>query len=345
LSQGAVSFCANVAMWLMVLTLIPKVAAGTTPPADLAMLALFTLASFEAVVPLPLAFQSLGETLAAAGRLFSIVDTKPTVAEPETPATEPTGFDISFSNVSFHYHRENALVLKEINLQLPMGRKIAVVGATGSGKSSLINLMLRFWNPSAGTISLGERPIETYSSEQLRSQFAVVPQHPHLFHTTIRENLLLAKPDATAVELEEACQSAQLHEFIQALPDGYDTIVGETGLKLSGGQAKRIAIARALLKSAPILILDEPTEGIDAATEQALMNAVYDTMASRTLLLISHRMTGLEMMDEIIVMEKGEIIERGSLKQLLSAQSRFSQLYALSRTIDQFHEDNLCPLS
>lgn len=334
LSLGAVGLCANLAMWLMVVTLVPWVNAGTTPPADLAMLALFTLASFEAVAPLPLAFQSLGETLAAAGRIFAIVDTVPAVSDTGQSDVTPDRFDIRFGGVEFRYADETPLVLRGIDLQIAAGSKVAVVGATGSGKSSLVNLLLRFWLASAGSITLGGQAIEQYPVERLRGQFAVVPQQPHLFHTTIRQNLLLARPDATDEELAEACRQAQLDDFIQELPEGFDTIVGETGLRLSGGQARRIAIARALLKDAPILILDEPTEGIDVAAGARLMQTLFATLGERTLLMISHSMTGLEQMDAIIVMESGCIIEQGTLSQLLAQGGRFAQLYASSRTID-----------
>lgn len=342
-SQGAVGLCANLAMWLMVLTLIPWVNAGSTPPADLAMLALFTLASFEAVAPLPLAFQSLGETLAAAGRIFAIVDTVPAVRDDGQPELSPGGFDIQFSGVEFRYAADAPPVLRGIDLQVAPGRKVAVVGATGSGKSSLVNLLLRFWPASAGSITLGGQPIERYPLERLRAQFAVVPQQPHLFHTTIRENLLLARPDATDAELAEACRRAQLDSFIEELPEGFDTIVGETGLRLSGGQARRIAIARALLKEAPVLILDEPTEGIDVAAGARLMQTLFATLGERSLLMISHSLTGLERMDEILVVEGGAIIERGTLSQLLARDGRFAQLYASSRILDATLEPESFP--
>ncbi len=334
LSQGVVGLCANLAMWLMVVTLIPWVGAGSMPPADLAMLALFTLASFEAVAPLPLAFQSLGETLAAAARIFAIVDTTPAVSDNGQPDVAPDGFDIRFSGVAFRYSDNAPWVLRDIDLRIAAGSRVAVVGATGSGKSSLVNLLLRFWPASAGSIMLGGEPVEHYPVERLRGQFAVVPQQPHLFHTTIRQNLLLARPDASDAELMEACRKAQLLPFIQALPEGFDTVVGETGLKVSGGQSRRIAIARALLKDAPVLILDEPTEGIDVAAGAQLMQTLFATQGERTLLMISHSMTGLEMMDEIIVMEAGGILERGTLPQLLARGDRFVQLYASSRTVD-----------
>ncbi|NEV60465.1 thiol reductant ABC exporter subunit CydC [Thiorhodococcus minor] len=311
LTQAAVGLCASLSLWVLLWLAIPMVHDGTILPPQLAMLALFTLASFEAVAPLPQAFQLLGRTLAAARRLFAIVDTQPAVPAPSGASPMPRGFDVEIANVSFSYPEANKPALSEISLRVPEGGRAAVIGATGSGKSTLFNLLLRFWAPSAGTIRVGGKDILDFHGDDLRRHIAVVSQHTYLFDATIRENLLIANPEASQGSLEAACRVAQIHDFISELPDGYDTWVGETGVRLSGGQGRRIAVARALLKDAPILLLDEPTEGLDAATERDLMQALGKLMAGRTVLLITHRPAGLDWVDQVLVLDQGRELARG----------------------------------
>lgn len=320
ISQGAVGLAANLALWMLLWLGIPLVSQGRIAPPELAMLALFTLASFEAVAPLPQAFQHLGGTLAAARRLFTIVDAPPAVREPEGPSPAVGRFDLQLVGVWFTYPGGGRPALDGIDLSLPQGRRLAVVGATGAGKSTLINLILRFWEPDRGEIRLGGHPLRAFRGEDLRRRIAVISQRTHLFNASIRENLLLANPSASQGALEQACAAAQIHDFIASLPEGYDTWVGETGVRLSGGQARRIAIARALLKDAPILLLDEPTEGVDAPNEQALMAGMDRLMRGRTVLLITHRRVGLDRMDEIIMLDRGRVIASGSYTDLLGGE-------------------------
>jgi len=326
LSQGALLLCSQLAMWFVLLLAIPAVSASRMAPAELAMLALFTLASFEAVAPLPLAFQSLAETLASARRIFSLVDQAPLVQEPSGPSPQMDSLDIRFKQVGFRYPASRDWVLQDINLELPAGKKLAVIGATGSGKTSLVNLLLRFWETGEGEITLGNQPLNAYHCEDIRRQIAVVSQHGHLFNASIRQNLLLANPEASQARLEQACRTAQIHNFIQSLPQGYDTQLGEAALRLSGGEARRVAIARALLKDAPILVLDEPAEGLDASTETAMLEALYQSVQDKTVLLISHSLKGLSKMDEIVVLDDGRICERGTHAELLQQQGYY---YAL----------------
>jgi len=305
-SQGVLGLCANLSMWTMVVLAVPMVSSHLLAPQQLAMLALFALASFEAVTPLPLVMQTLGESLAAARRIFSLADSLPAVTEPVEPLAMPEYFAYRFRNVSFRYQPDSPEVLHGLSLQLAPGRKLAVVGATGCGKSTLASLLLRFREPTGGSILLNERPLQHYSGEALREHIAALTQQTHLFNTTIRDNLLLACPDADQQAIEEVCKTALIHDFITAQPDGYDTVTGETGVRLSGGQARRVAIARALLKNAPLLILDEPTEGIDPETARQLMLNILARVEYRrqSLLLITHQLQGLERMDEILVMRK-----------------------------------------
>jgi ATP-binding cassette subfamily C protein CydC len=217
-------------------------------------------------------------------------------------------------------------------MDVPEGSRTAIVGATGSGKTTLFNLLLRFWAPDAGEMRLGGAAVADFRGEDLRRHIALVSQQTHLFDASIRENLLLAAPDTPQASLEQACRTAQIHDFIDGLPDGYDTWVGETGVQLSGGQARRIAIARALLRDAPVLLLDEPTEGLDADTEQALMDALHALMAGRTVLMITHRPTALVGMDQVLVMHQGRIAERGTHGELLRG-TLYPQLLGLDAMV------------
>ncbi len=320
LAAGGLSLCAHLALWFAIWLGLPLLHTGSLAPPQLAMLALLALASFEAVAPLPLAFQQLESTLTAARRLFAIVDTQPAAPEPDGPAVSPTGHDLRVRGLCFRYPRAGCPALLDFDLDLPAGKRVAIVGPTGSGKTTVFNLLLRFWLPDAGEIRLGNQPLALLQGEDLRRHLALVSQHTHLFNTSIRENLLLAAPDADAPALEQACRTAQIHEFIASLPDGYETWVGETGVRLSGGQARRIAIARTLLKDAPILLLDEPTEGLDAPTEQALMLAIERAMEGRSTLMITHKPIALARMDEILVLDQGRVIERGSHHELMQAE-------------------------
>ncbi len=291
---------AQLAMWAAVVIATPSVAAGTLPGPDLAMIALFVLAGFEAVGPLPLAFQTLGETLAAAQRIFAIVDAEPAVREPERGTAAPRRFDLRVRGLRMRYAPDAPWALDGIDLDVPQGGSLAIVGATGSGKTSLLNALLRFWDYQEGRVEIGGVPIQAMGGETVRALCTVVAQQTHLFNTSVRANLLLARPCADEAALRDALRDAQLLDEVLALPEGLDTIVGETGARLSGGQARRLAIARALLKDAPILILDEPTEDLDAASEHAVVQALGTLMQGRTTLLITHRPQVLRYADTVL---------------------------------------------
>lgn len=307
-SQSALGLCANLSMWLMLIIAIPMVSTGDLAPANLPMLALFALASFEAIMPLPLAFQTLPGTLAAARRLFDIVDTKPAVAEPRSPLEVPELFDIAINNVSLRYPDNQQLALKSLSLNIPHGTHLAIVGPSGSGKSTLINALMRFWPIESGEIQLNGINTDQFNGDDLRSRFAVATQQSTLFNSTIRRNLLLAKRDAIDAEIQQACKLAQIHDFIEGLPDGYETWIGEAGHKLSGGQIRRLSIARALLKPAPVLILDEPGEGLDSVTEQNMLHEIAKNAKNRSLILITHHLVGLNDMHRVVRLEEGRIV-------------------------------------
>ena len=238
------------------------------------MLTLLTLASYEAVQPLIPAARSLGGVMRAARRIFDITDRNAPVKDAgEGVLPHNMLFSLSFDDVYFGYDRD-VPVFRNLSFEVKAGEKILIMGPSGVGKSSLINLILHFWEPQSGRISLYGQDLSEYRGEQLREAFSVVTQAPHLFERTLRDNLLIARPEATQEELDLACERAGLLEMIAGLPDGYDTYIGEHGKRLSGGQMKRLALARALLKEAPCIILDEPGEGLDYRMERDILMRV-----------------------------------------------------------------------
>ncbi len=287
----------------------PLVRSGQLNGIYLASLALATVASFEAVLPLASAMQQLGSSQEAGKRLFEIVDASPSVRDTTAVAPTPQSYDIAVQNLSFRYAPDAPLALENISFTLPQGQCLALVGPSGAGKSTIANLLLRFWDYEQGSILLGGHELRDYRQQDLARLVSVVSQDTHLFNTTIRENLLLAKPEASHQELEQAAQHACIHDFIESLPQGYETRVGEQGLCLSGGERQRLALARAFLKDAPLLILDEATANLDALTEQEVLHAIQTLRQGRTTLVITHRLTGLAMADQVIVLDQGRVKE------------------------------------
>ena len=231
--------------------------------------------------------------------MLELIDREPAVHDPATPLPAPGGQpSVALEDVTAGYSDES--VLAGVSLHLEPGRKLALVGPSGAGKTTVVNLLLRFLDPAEGRVTIDGRDIRDYRQADVRATFAVAGQNAHLFDSSIRGNLLLARPDATDTELESALARARLGEWVASLPDGLDTIVGEDGMRLSGGQRQRLVLARALLADAPVLVLDEPTAHLDSATAARLMDDVLDASAERSVLLITHRAEGLDRMDEIV---------------------------------------------
>jgi len=353
LQNALSSLLTNLAVVAALVIAIPLVRSGRLDGVNLAVVALGVMASFEAVAPLPLAAQYLENSLTAARRLFEIVgenaecgmrNAESEVRSPQlTISHSPLTINnfplpLRLSDLRFRYGPDEPWALDGISFDLPPGGRVAVVGASGAGKSTLVNLLLRFWEPDGGEISLAGRPLSQLDPDETRRLFAVVSQNTHLFNTTVRENLRLARPAASDAEIVRAAQQAQIHPFIETLPEGYETWIGEQGLRLSGGQRQRLAIARAILKAAPILVLDEATANLDALTGQAILQTLRELRLGRepattrpSLLMITHRLAGLEDADEILVLHQGRVVERGRHHDLLQREGLYRRMWTLQR--------------
>ncbi|MEE2902315.1 MAG: ABC transporter transmembrane domain-containing protein [Myxococcota bacterium] len=269
--------------------------------------------------------------LAAAERVFEIIDRPPQVTDDASAVPLPRmSNEVEFRNVSFRYPNSDAYAVRDVNLTLQRGRLIALVGASGSGKSTIASLLPRLYNVTEGEIVLDGIPIESGTVASLRNQIAVVTQETYLFNDSIRDNIAYGVPGASDAEIEEAARAAFAHDFIIKLPDGYQTMPGERGVTLSGGQRQRIAIARAFLRDAPILILDEATSALDVESEEEVQRALEALITNRTTLVIAHRLSTIQDADEIIVMEEGCVVERGTHQHLLNLAGTYARLMALS---------------
>jgi ATP-binding cassette subfamily B protein len=249
------------------------------------------------------------------------------IADPK-PLTISKGA-IEFDRVNFRYNdgaSEN--LFSDFNLTIPSGKKIGLVGRSGSGKTTITRLLLRFVNIDSGAITIDGQDISKVSQNELRNAIAYVPQEPFLFHRTIMENIRYGRLDATDEEVFSAAEKAHVTSFVQQLPEGYNTMIGEHGIKLSGGQRQRIAIARAIIKNAPILVLDEATSALDSESEKYIQAALWDLMKGKTTIVVAHRLSTIQRMDKIIVLDNGEILEQGTHKKLVASGGAYAALWS-----------------
>ena len=350
IGQGLTSLCVGLAMWGALMVGVTAVHAGRLEGVLLAGIALIPLVAFELVTPLPGATQTLQRVRRAAARVFEVMDTPPPVTEPAHPvaiSSRPPGARAQSSNgalappardsaraaalqvreLRYRYPGKKSWALDGIDLDLSPGRRVAVVGPSGAGKSTLAAVLLRFLPYEGGAVTLDGVELAALDGDAIRRVVGLVAQDAHVFDSTLEENLRLANRGATVSELDGALGAARLLDWTRELPAGLQTEVGERGERMSGGQRQRLAIARALLADFPVLILDEPGEHLDTQTADAIVAELLTITEGRTTLLITHRLTGLEDVDEVLVLDHGRALERGTHAELVGFRGRYAELW------------------
>ena len=337
---------ANLCVWSILVLSIPLVNSGQLNGVYLAAIVLASLAAFEALIPLPLSAQYLEANILAARRLFEIVDQEPEVIDPLRPARIPKEFSLQVSNLTFRYPykpepdlKSRTLhppakpvenVLEDITITLNSGGRIAIIGPSGGGKSTLIYLLLRFWEYGNGSrIRIGKDEIHSFKQNAFRQRLGVMLQNDYIFNASLRDNLLVARPSASPAELESSARSAQLADFIDALPAGYNTLVGERGLRLSAGENQRLSLGRVFLSDAPLIILDEPTANLDMDMQSKVFQEIRKFTDGRSLILVTHWLAELDWLDQILVLDRGKIVQRGTHSELLGSEGIFKQMAAV----------------
>jgi ATP-binding cassette subfamily B protein/subfamily B ATP-binding cassette protein MsbA len=311
----------------------------TLSVADLVAFFLYLEMFYQPVRNLSGAWENIQSALAGADRVADLLEEEPEILDAADALTLTSRAEgtISFRDVSFHYNEGDA-ILDGITLDIPARHVVALVGPTGVGKSTLVSLIPRFYDVCSGAITLDGHDIRSLTLESLRRQISIVLQDVFLFHGTVRENILFGQPDASEEEIVAAAKIANAHTFISALPDGYDTLIGERGVKLSGGQKQRLSIARAVLKDAPILILDEATSSVDTETEFLIQQALERLMRGRTTIIIAHRLSTIRNANTIVVLEGKRIKEMGTHDQLLSQDGLYKRLYTVQQRLEPLQE-------
>jgi thiol reductant ABC exporter CydC subunit len=309
-SAGLSSAVAGLTVWGVLLLGVAATGGGALTRVPLAVLTLTALASFEAVIALPAAAVQLGQARVSARRIAAVLDAPDPVREPSVPRPVPTGpVSVSLRGVKVRYRPDGPAALDGVDLDLPPGRRVALIGPNGAGKSTVANVLLRFVDVTAGTVTLNGHDLASYSADDIRTRIGGCPQDPHIFDASLRDNLRLARPGATDEQLAETAAQVRLLDWIESLPLGWDTPVGSHGAALSGGQRQRLALARALLADPALLILDEPTAHLDRRTRHALLSDLLSAAAGRTVLLITHDLDGLDQVDQVIALDGGKVAE------------------------------------
>jgi ATP-binding cassette subfamily C protein CydC len=333
--SGLSSLAAGMTLWAVLVLGVAAVGSGTLSRVPLAVLTLTALAAFEAVTGLPAAALELGRARTSGRRLCAVLDAPDPVPGPSLPRPAPVPpVTVRLRGASVRYDPDGPLALDGLDLDLAPGRHVALVGPNGAGKSTVAAVLLRFCDLSSGTAQLCGHDLASYDADDVRTVIGGCPQDTHIFAGTIAANLRLARPDATDDELIEAAARARLLPWIRSLPGGLDTPAGARGSAISGGERQRIALARALLADPAVLILDEPTASLEAATRRALLTDLLAAAAGRAMLLITHQLDELDQMDEIVVLEQGRATERGSHDALIRAGGSYERMWARSLAAD-----------
>jgi ATP-binding cassette subfamily C protein CydC len=324
MNESLIGLTMNFAVVVVFLIAAPLVASNIINGISLSVLTLGTMAAYEAVLPLPMALQYLKGSVKAGERIFQI--TEQHIAEKEVKEISDYKCEIEFKNVNFGYVGDEE-ILKDLSFSIASKEKIAIIGGSGAGKSSIINLALNFWNTTSGNIFVNGNNYNGLSSDTIRNQFSTIPQKVFLFSNTIKENLLIAKQNATDDELWNALREAELDKFVESLPNRLDTWIGNQGKQLSGGEKKRIAVARAILKNSNIFICDEISADLDSINEKKIIETIHRITKDKTLLFITHRLIDMEKYDTIYLLEDGEVRERGSHFKLLKASEEYKNYF------------------
>ncbi len=307
-AMALVGLIGSITIWFALYIGIPLINLQQLSGANLALIVFTILAAFEAIVPIPIAFQFLGQSKQAASRLIDFSKQQPSVKFNNEMDLTPINYNLCLDQISYRYNENQRVALNHINLNIPFGTKLAVVGPTGAGKSTLASLLVRFIDPSEGVIKLGNIKLTQFSEATLRSLITLVPQKIHFFNASIRDNLLLADDNATDEELLEVLKRVKLDSVINKLARGLNTEMGEFGRRFSGGEGKRFAIARALLRKSPIMVFDEPTEGLDETNQLLIWQIISDLGDRHTVIVISHQLKDPDLLDQVLHLENGRVL-------------------------------------
>ncbi len=329
--NGGQAFIIAIAMTLMMGLAAYNVAQGQMTLGDFVLINAFTMQIFMPLNFLGFVYREIRGSLANIERMFDLLDKVPSIKDKEqAPNLAVKQGEICFNKVDFYYHQDRQ-ILKQVSFSIKAGQKVAVVGASGSGKSTLVKLLFRFYDVSSGNISIDGQDIREVTQLSLRQAIGIVPQDTVLFNESLIDNVRYGRPNASDEEVAHAIELAHLREFIDSLPDGENTVVGERGLKLSGGEKQRVAIARTILKQPAVLVFDEATSSLDSYSEQQIMAAINEVARNNTSLVIAHRLSTIVDADTILVMKQGEIIEQGDHQQLLKNDGEYAKLWCLQQ--------------